>query len=535
MLTKDEQDALQRLSVFRGEFSRAAAEAVTGVSLLTMAALVEKSLLQTVHRGYYQMHELLRQYSAERLQAQKAEEEEIRDRHAGFYCGYLERRSAELQCGRQQNALMALNHERANLQSAWERATARRNLAQIARAMDGLGRYYEWTGNLTGGAAAFALIGDDLGYPADGESRRTQAHALAWAANFERMSGRTDVAKEQLTQSHALLDELAAAGVDVRRQRALALLHQGHLLQPSDLDAAAQAYRRSGEYYQEIGLRWEAATADAWLGETARVIGYTGQAIALLRRAQTVFDEYGDQRSVAMVLENIARAYLLDRADLDLALETAQASLELRRRSGDRVGIATTLLAVSYVHCWLNQPEAAKPLVEEALAIARELGHRAVECEAHYIAMVVFNYLEAAEQKREIGERGLALAREMGDVPLMGNFLRSLGNQALIRGDYQTAHAMHVEAFEIQAQAGIQVMLPWLHVVRAYSSWKIGMLDDAHDHISAALRASVERSDAYTAVHALLFVAQVVATQGDLTRAVEIGATAHHASLWQKS
>ncbi|MCB0158032.1 MAG: hypothetical protein KDD83_07860, partial [Caldilineaceae bacterium] len=400
MLSKDEQDALKRLSVFRGEFSRAAAREVTGVSLPTMAALVEKSLLQTVHRGYYQMHELLRQYSAERLQEQRAEEEEICERHADFYCDYLERQSAALTCSGQQNALLALSHERGNLQSAWERATAQRNLAQIDRAMDGLGRYYEWTGNLTGGAAAYALIGDDPGYLADWPSRRTQAHALAWAANFERMSGRTEVAEEQLARSQSLLDELDAAGVDVRRQRALAQLHRGHLLQPSNLDAAAHAYRRSGDEFQEMGLRWEAATAYAGLGETARVIGHTGQAIALLRRAQTIFDQFGDQRSVAMVLENIARAYLLDRADLTLALETAQASLELRRASGDRVGIATTLLTVSYVHCWLNQPTAAKPLMEEALAIARDLGHRAVECEALYIAMVVFNYLEAPEQKR---------------------------------------------------------------------------------------------------------------------------------------
>ena len=56
-----------RLSVFRGGFTREAAEAVAGASLRTLTALVDKSLVRVDANGRYDIHELLRQYAEERL------------------------------------------------------------------------------------------------------------------------------------------------------------------------------------------------------------------------------------------------------------------------------------------------------------------------------------------------------------------------------------------------------------------------------------------------------------------------------------
>ena len=66
-LQPDEQMVLARLSVFRGGFSREAAEQVAGANLRILLSLVNKSLLQRqVENGRYQVHELLRQYAAEK-------------------------------------------------------------------------------------------------------------------------------------------------------------------------------------------------------------------------------------------------------------------------------------------------------------------------------------------------------------------------------------------------------------------------------------------------------------------------------------
>ena len=67
LLTAPERAVMGALSVFRGGFRADAAAAVAGAALLTLAGLVEKSLLRRIPESRYQVHELLRQYVAEKL------------------------------------------------------------------------------------------------------------------------------------------------------------------------------------------------------------------------------------------------------------------------------------------------------------------------------------------------------------------------------------------------------------------------------------------------------------------------------------
>ncbi len=67
LLAPEEQSALAALSVCRGRCDYEAACAVSGATLIKVRALVDKSLLQMVAGGRFEMHELLRQYAAESL------------------------------------------------------------------------------------------------------------------------------------------------------------------------------------------------------------------------------------------------------------------------------------------------------------------------------------------------------------------------------------------------------------------------------------------------------------------------------------
>jgi tetratricopeptide (TPR) repeat protein len=80
-----EQDAYARLSVFRGGFTREAAQAVAGASVRDLMSLVNKSLLwRDPENGRYRQHRLLRDYASNRLRA-RGEEQETRRKHAQFY------------------------------------------------------------------------------------------------------------------------------------------------------------------------------------------------------------------------------------------------------------------------------------------------------------------------------------------------------------------------------------------------------------------------------------------------------------------
>jgi predicted ATPase len=63
LLSPEEKTVFQRLSLFRGGFTREAAAEVASASLDVLAALVAKSLLTLSATGRYTIHELLRQYA----------------------------------------------------------------------------------------------------------------------------------------------------------------------------------------------------------------------------------------------------------------------------------------------------------------------------------------------------------------------------------------------------------------------------------------------------------------------------------------
>jgi predicted ATPase/DNA-binding CsgD family transcriptional regulator len=90
LLTENERRVYRRLAVFRGSFTREAAEQITGASLKTLMALVNKSLVRYYHvTRRYQMHPLSRQYAAEKL-IEASEEEVIQQRHFDFFAALAE-------------------------------------------------------------------------------------------------------------------------------------------------------------------------------------------------------------------------------------------------------------------------------------------------------------------------------------------------------------------------------------------------------------------------------------------------------------
>ena len=83
LLSAGEQQVLTRLSVFRGGFDLQAAEQIAGASLPMLAGLADKSLIQMKGDGRYDLHELLRQYAAEKLSASATVD--AANRHLDYY------------------------------------------------------------------------------------------------------------------------------------------------------------------------------------------------------------------------------------------------------------------------------------------------------------------------------------------------------------------------------------------------------------------------------------------------------------------
>jgi DNA-binding SARP family transcriptional activator/predicted ATPase len=131
-----DQAVFARLSVFRGGFDHASAEQVAGASRETLARLVDQSLLRMSHEGRYDLHDLLRQFGAEKLR-QAGAEAATRQGHFEWYAAQAELNERRLNGAGTLTSFIWLIRESANLQAAlaWAQANAPGQAGQVARWM----------------------------------------------------------------------------------------------------------------------------------------------------------------------------------------------------------------------------------------------------------------------------------------------------------------------------------------------------------------------------------------------------------------
>lgn len=120
MMTADEQKIFMQLTVFRGGFSREAAQTITGANLKTLMSLVNKSLIRRdATSGRYSIHELLRQYGRERLEKDVELYQTIQREHCHYYLQSVSERTDWLKGGRQIQAADDITADHDNVKRAW--------------------------------------------------------------------------------------------------------------------------------------------------------------------------------------------------------------------------------------------------------------------------------------------------------------------------------------------------------------------------------------------------------------------------------
>lgn len=138
-LTGEEQQAFAKLSVFRGGFTRDAAQKVTGGTLRHLQTLANRSFI-TAHDGRYEIHELLRQFGWEHLQS-VGYAADVYTAHSAYYLDFLRQRDADLKGSRQQVALDEIHTDYENVQIAWIWAVQHNHYDAIGLGVDCLANF----------------------------------------------------------------------------------------------------------------------------------------------------------------------------------------------------------------------------------------------------------------------------------------------------------------------------------------------------------------------------------------------------------
>lgn len=390
LLTAGERRAYARLSVFRGSFTRGAAQAVAAAELPLLAALLDKSMLAVDSRGRFALHPLLARFAAAQL-GDGPEAAATAAAHARHHLGLL------AAAGPPEVA----DHD--NSLAAWRHALAARDLAALQAALPGLARLFAAQGRLAearrvlddsaaacrrGGGALPALLQAHCAWMLlwSGEPRtavrvaRQAARALARQGHAGghamalRTLGHAARLEGRLADSEALFRAAIAAAREARDAPLVAMLRDAlamtlnlrgrHGQARRELAAALRHNAASGDAVQRMYNLFNRAHGHALGGETAAALPWAQQAAAL---AETLGYAAFGHHAQALLAELLARAGRA--AD---AAPRAQAALRAARITGDASALVRTLEVTARVELASARPGAAMAALAEAAALARE-------------------------------------------------------------------------------------------------------------------------------------------------------------------
>ncbi len=417
LLSSAEQNALQRLAVFRGPFRREAAEAVAAATPAVLAALRDKSLLRRAAGERFDLHELVRQFAAERLEAAPDQRQAALARLADYYAAQLAAWELDLQGPAQLAALAALALEFETVLSVWEYWLQAGAAGDLARGFYCLwffcevrGRHAE--GEVLFGQAVAALRGADPGAEA------ALGRALAYQAWFALYQGRPDQARHLLEES-------------------LSRLRSG-----ADPHALAEALFTAGS---ESLLR----------GRYAEAVGRLQESLALGRAE-------GRPGLIALALAGLGTLHLVQ-GQAPAAYTVLTEAVTQARAAGAPSQLAACLGGAGTAAGYLGQAEEARLWIEESLELYRGLHHQLRVAKAQSQLGLLALAQSDGERAEALLRESEAVHREVGERSGLAVALNQLGRALTLQGRAAEAWRAHVEA--AQLAAAVHSAHPWLEAL----------------------------------------------------------------------
>ncbi|MCI0394563.1 MAG: protein kinase [Chloroflexi bacterium] len=533
LLNEREQHLFSRLAVFRGGFTREAAQAVTGVSLRELMALVNKSLLQRSPTGRYEVHELLRQYAAEKLE-QLSTAVTAHDRHSAYFCELLKRLRPELRDGRQVAALAQLDLEAENCRAAWFWAVLQQEVDRLIGAASSLSLFYEYHNRYEDGLAVSKTASSRLATPTSAVAQALRGKVLVWQAFFNRRLGQGEAARECLAQAQPLLDAAEAAGQEVRWDRTFLLAELGRNLQAVDRQRALHYFAESLSLAESIGDDWEIANSLIYLGRAAIDVGDYDQARQQLERSQSLFQGLGDPRGMARTLNGLGVIALIQ-GRIEEAERLLRQSFTLSQELGDKTAIASRLFNLGTAIILEGRFIEAHEMFEESIDIYRELGIREGLALSTACLVVVETHMGRYDEGSALGRKGLALSREINSPRGISLCLLALSAGPLCRGAYLEARELLLEGIDIYRHTDVQNEFGIALACLGETYHRLGELAEARPYLAEAIQVSINIRSFWPLTFAVAAAASFAASSGDPERAVELYALASRHPLVQHS
>ncbi|MDY6876581.1 MAG: tetratricopeptide repeat protein [Chloroflexota bacterium] len=495
LLSETERCLFTRLSVFRGGFRQEAAILVAGASPLTLSALLDKSLIRRVSPDRYDMHELLRQYAAQKLATDPQRQEETQMQYARYFAAFLEQREEQLRGTQQKRAFLEIGLEIENVRYSWQLAVSCGCVREVEQSLESLYHFCDVRSQFQEG---IDLLSQAL-YRWEGDTQQVRlfSRVLSRQGALYYHLGRYSQARACLGQSIAIFKQLMMPSEQVFCLVNLAkvALNQGKYKE------SGQLAQRGLSLSRQIGDAWGTSSSLFMLGMAQYRTGDVVQAEMLIEEGLAVGRESGDQRLVVSPLNTLADI-ACHQGEYSKAQALFEECLALSRELGNQSKVAMHLNNLGTVlHVLKKYPE-AQAFYQESLEICREIGDRSGQAIALSNLGEVAHALGAYTEAQEFHQEGLSIGRDIQDQWTIMACLNNLGETACALEDYQGAMTCFAEAAKVATETQTLTVLLKILVNMAALFTEQGqrgraaeLLGLAHNHPASeqAVREKAER------------------------------------------
>jgi diguanylate cyclase (GGDEF)-like protein len=483
LLSPEESKALACLAVFPSHFSREAATAVAGASLLTLSRLLDKSMLQVAKNGRYAIHEVIRRFSLEKLEGDAPSWEKVHRSFLEFYGRFMLDASQNLNGQQQVETLNLINQEIENVLQAWKWSIDHGQWDPIDQMLPSLFLFYEIRG--------LVQEGDRILGQAQTLLETIDGIDTGESSAFQILSGRILVRRGVFARRLGLYEQsrnLTESGLEVFHRyevipdQAFGLLKLGQLFEEfGDYEAGRSACKESLALYQtlqdrygkaqvlhelgviayqlgsyaeaeihtqesleifhQVGDTWNLAMSYVNLGNVESELGVYQRAEEYYRKALELFEQVGDFSGKAAALNNLGDV-ARELAEFDQAQAYLEQSLTLYQQLGNRYGQSVAMCNLGEVLNRLNQNTRAHKILDQSLAICEETGNRTGMAYALVTLGAILTQQKENEEARQALCRALSLALENQALPLVMDVLVACGHW--LRQNGQGAEALQV-------------------------------------------------------------------------------------------
>jgi predicted ATPase/DNA-binding CsgD family transcriptional regulator len=368
LLDQAERDIFMRLSVFRGGFTREAAQQVTGATLQQLAGLVDKSFLShDPGSGRLEVHELLRQYAEEHLEKTPEASLSAHEAHAAYYAEFMEQRWEYLKGSKQMGALAEIEADMENVRAAWRYYLDQTNTPQIWKLIYGLWHYH-WVRSWNhAGTELFAEAVRTL-QDVDDESKALRSLSVAFQAWFMSWLGIPERGYQQAKESVEVLKGLS-------HPKALFFAYYSICINAyflSRITQQAKATNKLIELAAEIDDKWLTAFMLFSPSMVALILRNDAEAQRLAESALGLFEEIGDVIGSTMPMTILGHVALA-REEYESAKGFYLRCLKISQRTGFNYSLQTSSKYLAKVSFLMSDYVEAEKYLVQCLTLSKEV------------------------------------------------------------------------------------------------------------------------------------------------------------------